>query len=73
MNVFNSTIGNVSPGLLGFLVVAALGAALFMLVKSMNKQMSKIEVPYEDEIRESEAAAKGNGAANGEPKPNGAH
>ncbi|MFI0422308.1 hypothetical protein [Spongiactinospora sp. 9N601] len=57
--------GDVSPGLLGFLVVAALGVALFLLIKSMNKQISKIEVPYEDEPERR--------PANGEPKPNGAH
>ncbi|WP_326825686.1 hypothetical protein OHA77_25505 [Streptosporangium sp. NBC_01639] len=45
------TTGDVSPGLLGFLVVAALGFALFMLVKSMKRQISKIEVPSEAELR----------------------
>ncbi|WP_202638039.1 hypothetical protein [Bailinhaonella thermotolerans] len=39
----------VSPGLLGFLVVAALGLALFFLIKSMNRQIKKIEVPHENE------------------------
>ncbi|MBO3752291.1 hypothetical protein J5X84_40060 [Streptosporangiaceae bacterium NEAU-GS5] len=39
------------PGLLGFLVVAAIGGALFFLIKSMNRQISKIEVPSEDEQR----------------------
>lgn len=38
-----------SPGLLGFLVVAALGFALYFLVKSMNKQMSKIDLPHAGE------------------------
>ncbi|GLW97626.1 hypothetical protein [Microtetraspora sp. NBRC 16547] len=37
------------PGLLGFIVVAAIGFALFFLIKSMNKQMTKIEVPHERE------------------------
>ncbi|MEV8630071.1 hypothetical protein AB0395_00300 [Streptosporangium sp. NPDC051023] len=41
----------VSPGLLGFLVVAALGLALYLLVKSMRRQISKIEVPSEAELR----------------------
>ncbi|MFD0470161.1 hypothetical protein ACFQ0B_18890 [Nonomuraea thailandensis] len=44
-----------SPGLLGFVVVALLGLALYILIKSMNKQMSKIQVPRESEI-EAEAA-----------------
>jgi hypothetical protein len=33
---------NVTPGVLGFLVVAAMGVALVFLVKSMNKQFRKI-------------------------------
>jgi len=41
--------GDVSPGLLGFVVVALIGLALYILIKSMNKQMSKIEVPHEGE------------------------
>ncbi|WP_176993241.1 hypothetical protein [Nonomuraea jiangxiensis] len=41
--------GEVSPGLLGFVVVALLGLALFVLIKSMNKQMSKIQVPHESD------------------------
>ena len=38
----SSTISNVEPGLLGFLVVAALGIALVFLLRSMNKQFRKI-------------------------------
>ncbi|GGO08735.1 hypothetical protein GCM10010116_17770 [Microbispora rosea subsp. aerata] len=33
------------PGLLGFIVIAAIGLALFFLLKNMNKQMRKIQVP----------------------------
>jgi hypothetical protein len=44
-----STIGDVEPGLLGFLVVAALGVALFFLLRSMNKQFKKIGPRPEDE------------------------
>ena len=47
-----STIGDVEPGLLGFLVVAALGVALVYQLRSMNKQFKKIgprpEDPSED-------------------------
>ena len=43
-----STITNVEPGLLGFLVVAALGVALFFLLRSMNKQFKKIGPRSED-------------------------
>ena len=39
---------DVTPGVLGFLVVAAMGIALVFLVKSMNKQFRKIE-PKADE------------------------
>ncbi|MFF5206682.1 hypothetical protein [Streptosporangium sp. NPDC000396] len=51
------TKGDVSPGLLGFLVVAALGFALFLLVKSMKRQISKIEVPSEAELRKRNGTA----------------
>jgi hypothetical protein len=37
-----STINDVEPGLVGFLVVAALGLALVFLLRSMNKQFKKI-------------------------------
>jgi hypothetical protein len=43
-----STINNVEPGLLGFLVVAALAIALFFLLRSMNKQFKKIGPRPED-------------------------
>lgn len=44
----------IGPGLIGFLVVAAIGVALYFLVKSMNRQISKIEVPREADLRGSE-------------------
>jgi len=42
--------GDISPGILGFTVVALIGLALYVLVKSMNKQISKIEVPHEADL-----------------------
>jgi hypothetical protein len=33
---------DVTPGVLGFLVVAAIGVALVLLLRSMNKQFRKI-------------------------------
>ena len=33
---------NIAPGVLGFLVVAAMGVALVFLLRSMNKQFRKI-------------------------------
>jgi hypothetical protein len=38
----SSSTSNVEPGVLGFLVVAAMGAALVFLLRSMNKQFRKI-------------------------------
>ena len=44
----NSTLNNVEPGLLGFLVVAAIAVALVFLLRSMNKQFRKIGPPPEE-------------------------
>ncbi|MGP4099999.1 hypothetical protein [Nonomuraea sp. KM90] len=49
--------GDVSPGLLGFVVVALMGFALYILIKSMNKQMSKIQVPHESEAEDTAGKA----------------
>jgi hypothetical protein len=56
----------VGPGLLGFLVVAAIGVALYFLVKSMNRQISKIEVPHEADLEQPEADKQ-----EAKPRPNG--
>ncbi|MER5635928.1 hypothetical protein ABT095_03100 [Kitasatospora sp. NPDC002227] len=39
----------VTPGLLGFLVFAALGVATWFLVKSMNKQFKRVDFVEEPE------------------------
>ena len=53
-----STINDVEPGLLGFLVVAALGLALVFLLRSMNKQFKKIgPKPDDPEDIEAEGAS----------------
>jgi len=44
----SSTLTDVEPGLLGFLVVAALAVALVFLLRSMNKQFRKIGPRPED-------------------------
>ena len=44
----NSTMNNVEPGLLGFLVVAGLGVALVFLLRSMNKQFRKLGPPPDE-------------------------
>ena len=59
-----STINDVEPGLLGFLVVAALGLALVFLLRSMNKQFRKIG-PRPDDPEGTEA--EGASAAPGRP------
>jgi hypothetical protein len=43
-----STLNDVEPGLLGFLVVAALGLALVFLLRSMNKHLRKIGLKPEE-------------------------
>jgi hypothetical protein len=42
---------NVNPGLLGFVVVACLAVATYLLIKSMNKQMRKIDFEEEPDPR----------------------
>jgi hypothetical protein len=44
----NSTLNNVEPGLLGFLVVAGIGITLVFLLRSMNKQFRKLPPPPEE-------------------------
>ena len=56
-----SSISNVEPGLLGFLVVAALGVALVFILRSMNKQFKKIGPRPED--AEELSADEADGAA----------
>jgi hypothetical protein len=35
----------VSPGVLGFVVVALLGLATYLLIRSMNRQIKRIDLP----------------------------
>ncbi|WP_433467242.1 hypothetical protein [Spirillospora sp. CA-128828] len=44
----------VSPGVLGFVVFLLLAAATFFLIRSMGKQMKKIEAPREEDLRQQE-------------------
>jgi hypothetical protein len=66
-----STINDVEPGVLGFLVVAALAVALVFLLRSMNKQFKKIGPAPEDPPEESadgaqpDAGAQPDGALDG--------
>ena len=59
----------VVPGVLGFLVVAAMGVALFFLLRSMNKQLRKV-VPG-PKWRENGQGQEPGAAATQDSKPNG--
>lgn len=42
----------VTPGVVAFFIVAALGVTLWLLIRSMNKHIRRIEAPSEDELRQ---------------------
>ena len=48
----------VVPGILGFLVVAAMALALFFLLRSMNKQLNKVarEPRWREEAKQAQQA-----------------
>jgi len=46
------------PGFVCLGIVVALGVALFFLVRSMNKQISRIEAPKEADIKQAEWEAR---------------
>lgn len=43
---------DVSPGVLGFVVVALLGVATWLLIRSMNKQIRHIDLPKDGDARD---------------------
>jgi hypothetical protein len=49
----NSTLNDVEPGALGFLIVAGIGLILVFLLKNMNKQFKKLGPPPEETDAES--------------------
>ncbi|TGB11073.1 hypothetical protein E4099_12335 [Streptomyces palmae] len=55
----------VTPGVLGFIVFAVLGVAVWLLMKSMNKHMK--QVSFEEEAESGPETAKA--AAGGTAKP----
>lgn len=65
--------GDISPGVIGFIVVAALAVALFFLLRSMNKHLRKV-ASARDEGRElgDRADAHGPGGPAGTAEPTGA-
>ena len=54
MNLLAVTESQVTPGVIAFLIVAALGVTLFFLVRSMNKQIGRIEAPREEDLKQAE-------------------
>lgn len=46
--------GDVTPGLLGFVVIALLGLATYFLIRSMNRQMRRIDLPDEPQEEDGE-------------------
>jgi hypothetical protein len=59
---------DVTPGVLGFLVVAAMGVALVFLLRSMNKQFRKI-APKADGATGSKGAKPGQGETSAHEAP----
>ncbi|MFH8349254.1 hypothetical protein [Streptomyces sp. NPDC018045] len=55
----------VTPGVLGFIVFAVIGGAVWLLMKSMNKQMKKVDF---QETPETPAASGGAETAKGTAK-----
>jgi hypothetical protein len=59
----------VVPGVLGFLIVAGMGVALFFLLRSMNKQLRKVAPG--PKWRENGHGQEQGAAATQDSKPNG--
>jgi hypothetical protein len=64
------TASQVVPGVLGFLVVAAMGVALFFLLRSMNKHLRKVvrEPRWREEAGGPDGGAGGDGPQD-QPEP----
>ncbi|OEU85409.1 hypothetical protein DB35_15065 [Streptomyces abyssalis] len=56
----------VTPGVLGFIVFAAMGLAVWMLLKSMHRHMNKVDF---EEAPPAGAAPEGDGTAGRSPGP----
>jgi hypothetical protein len=57
----------VAPGVTAFLIVAALGVTLFFLIRSMNKQIGRIEAPREEDLRQADWERRQEAKATTEP------
>ena len=53
----STSVNNVEPGVLGFLVVAGIAVVLVFLLRSMNKQFRKIEPRNPDDPARQEPPA----------------
>ena len=60
-------VNNVTPGVLGFLVVAGMGIILYFLLRSMNRQLRKIPPPPPEDAGDDPAASR----VNASPAPPG--
>ena len=60
---------DVTPGVLGFLVVAAIGVALVFLLRSMNKQFRKIAPKDESAVPGDAGSKPGPNAAAAQEAP----
>ena len=58
MTVLAASAIDPGPGVIAFLIVAAIGLALYFLIKSMNRQISKIQVPHEADLKKAERRDK---------------
>ncbi|MGA5561830.1 hypothetical protein ACPCUV_11745 [Streptomyces platensis] len=56
----------VTPGVLGFIVFAVIGGAVWLLMKSMNKHMKKVD--FEEQPEGGEAGTASAAAPSAEPK-----
>ncbi len=67
------TVSNndVTPGVLGFLVVAGMGIILYFLLRSMNRQLRKIPPPPPEDGEEGADVPPGTPTANASPAPRG--
>jgi hypothetical protein len=54
----SSTLNDVEPGVLGFLVVVGMGIILYFLLRNMNKQFKKLGPPPEEETDAESAAGE---------------
>ena len=58
----------VTPGVLGFVVVALLGVATWLLIRSMNRQIKKIDIPPGGRpTRDPDAEDRSDGGPDAEP------